>query len=241
MDAVILAGGKGTRLAPYNTVFPKPLVPLGDRPILDIIVQQLDYYGFDRIIISLGYLGELIESYFKSGYSSTLKNAKIEFVREREPLGTVGSLALVSGLKKSFLVINGDTLTTLNYKKLMDFHKENKGLLTIATNKKKVNLQLGIMEANDKFEIQSFVEKPTMSYLVSMGIYIYEPEILKYIKPGESLDFPNIVWKMLEEKKRILGYPSEDYWLDLGTHSDYGKAQDEFENMKKELLPHLYI
>ena len=139
MIAVILAGGQGTRLAPYNTIFPKPLVPLGDRPILDIIIHQLAHYGFDRIVLSVGYLAELIEAYFQNG-SPTVNNTQITFVREREPLGTVGSLALVPYLNESFLVMNGDVLTTINYAKLLKFHKEHGGQLTIALNRRQVKL-----------------------------------------------------------------------------------------------------
>ena len=236
MDAVVLAGGKGTRLAPYNTVFPKPLVPLGNQPILDIIIHQLAYHGFDRIVVSVGYLAELIEAYFQTS-SPKIGNTQIVFVREKEPLGTVGSLALVPDLKESFLVINGDTVTTLNYAKLMQYHKEHGERLSIAMHRRKVKLDLGVMEVNDRFELQSFQEKPTLTYRVSMGIYVYEPEIVKYITPGEYVDFPEVVSHMLRDGKKIVGYPSDDYWLDLGSHADYKKAQDEFEEMKSQLLP----
>ncbi|MBM4032645.1 MAG: nucleotidyltransferase family protein [Planctomycetes bacterium] len=236
MIAVVLAGGKGTRLAPYNTIFPKPLVPLGDRPILDIVIHQLAYYGFERIVLSVGYLAELIEAYFRNG-SPTVSNAKITFVRETEPLGTVGSLSLVPNLTESFLVMNGDILTTLNYAKLLQFHREHGGLLTIALNRRQVKVDLGVIEINKQFEVQSFLEKPTMNYLVSMGVYVYEPEVLKYIAPGKRLDFPEVVWQMLREGKKIVGYPSDDYWLDLGSHADYKKAQDEFEEMRDKFLP----
>lgn len=236
MKAVILAGGKGTRLAPYNTVFPKPLVPLGDRPILDIIIHQLAHYGFKDIVLSVGYLAELIQAYFREG-SPNVENANITFVREQEPLGTVGSLSLVSGLDDSFLVMNGDVLTTIDFSKLMKYHKEKGGLLTIAMHRREVKIDLGVMEINDKHELKSFLEKPTLNYLVSMGVYVYEPEVLKYITPGRYLDFPEVVWKMLEEGKKIVGYPSDDYWLDLGSHADYAKAQQEFDLMRDKLIP----
>lgn len=236
MIAVVLAGGKGTRLAPYNTIFPKPLVPLGNRPILDIVIHQLAYYGFDRIVLSVGYLAELIEAYFRNG-SPNVDNVQITFVREKKPLGTVGSLALVPGLSESFLVMNGDVLTTLNYARLVQFHKQHGGQLTIALNRRRVKLDLGVVEINDQFEVQSFQERPTLKHLVSMGVYVYEPEVLRYITPGKYLDFPEVVWQMLRDGKKIVGYPSDDYWLDLGSHIDYKKAQDEFEKMESQLLP----
>ncbi|SEO70813.1 Nucleotidyl transferase [Propionispora vibrioides] len=239
MDAIILAGGKGTRLAPYSTVFPKPLVPLGNKPIIDIIIQQLDYYGFDRIIISLGYLGELIEAY----YNATIKGrvrANIEFVRESEPLGTVGALSLVKNLTDPFIVINGDTLTTLNYKNLMEFHRVNQGLITVASNKKKVKIDSGVINLNSNMQIEKITEKPTMDYLVSIGVNVFQPEVLKYIPTGKRLDFPDLIQQLLQENQKIVGFVSEDYWLDLGTHADYGKAQEEFEVMKSKLLPGVY-
>lgn len=236
MDAVLLAGGKGTRLAPYNTNFPKPLVPLGDKPIIDLIIRQLDHFGFNRIVLSLGYLGELIQAYLKVA-DLNLKNARLEIVREKSPMGTVGSLSLVSGLDKPFLVVNGDTLTTLDYRKFMEFHIYNKGTITVASNRKKVTIELGVLSVNGDNEITTFQEKPTLKYLVSMGVYAYDPAILKAIKRGTPLDFPQLLWDMLDKKERVLAYQTEDYWLDLGTHSDYGKAQDEFEAMKDKLLP----
>jgi NDP-mannose synthase len=236
MDAVLLAGGKGTRLAPYNTNFPKPLVPLGDKPIIDLIIRQLDHYGFKRIVLSLGYLGELIEAYLNVA-DLNLKNARLEIVREKSPMGTVGSLSLVSGLEEPFLVVNGDTLTTLDYWKFMEFHIYNKGTITVAANKKNVTIELGVLSVNGDNQIMSFKEKPTLKYLVSMGVYAYDPVILKAIKPGTILDFPQLLWDMLDKKERVLAYQTEDYWLDLGTHSDYGRAQEEFEVMRHKLLP----
>jgi NDP-mannose synthase len=236
MIAVILAGGKGTRLAPYNTIFPKPLVPLGERPILDIIMHQLTHYGFDRIVLSVGYLAELIEAYFTSGAPRPYK-ADITFVREKEPLGTVGALSLVKGLTEPFLVMNGDVLTTLNYAKLMEYHKAHGADLTIAMHRRKTPLDIGIMDVNERNELLRFQEKPTLEHLVSMGVYVYNPEILRYIQPGKHLDFPDVVWKMLDEDHRIVGYPSDDYWMDLGSHADYHKAQNAYEELKDKLLP----
>lgn len=235
MKAIILAGGQGTRLAPYNTVFPKPLVPLGDRPILDIIIQQLQHYNFNPIYLSLGYLAELIEAYIKYG-SPHIEKDKIEFIRETEPLGTVGSLALVPNLKETFLVINGDVLTTLDYKKLVNYHRENGALLTVAMHKRDVKIDLGVLDVNKANEVMKISEKPILHYNVGMGVYVYEPDILKYITPGKYLDFPNLVCKMLDQGDKVVGYPSDDYWLDLGTHTDYSKAQEEFEGLKDKLI-----
>ncbi len=234
--AVLLAGGRGTRLAPYNTVFPKPMVPLGDRPILDIIVRQLVHHGFERIVIAVGYLAELIEAYFQSR-PVFASGVEILFVREHEPLGTVGALALVPDLRETFLVMNGDILTTLDYTALLDFHRQHAGLLTIATHRREIKLDLGIMDVGEDHVLRGFQEKPTFCYPVSMGVYVYEPEVLSYVKPGQYLDFPHVVWQMLGDEKRITSYPFDGYWLDLGSHADYSRAQDEFEALKARLIP----
>lgn len=234
MKAIILAGGKGTRLAPYTTVFPKPLVPLGNKPILDIIIHQLRNNNINDITISLGYLAELIEAYIQTN-AKDYSNVNISFIKEVKPLGTVGSLSLVPDLNDTFLVMNGDILTTLNYNNLIKYHKENGALLTIAMNKRAVNIDLGVLDLNGN-QITQLYEKPTYHYDVSMGIYVYEPEILKYIPHGKYFDFPELVWEMLKRDDKIIGYPSDDYWLDLGSHNDYQKAQDEFESIKDKLI-----
>lgn len=238
--AVILAGGKGTRLAPYNTVFPKPLVPLGERPILEIIVRQLAAAGFHRIVLSVGYLAELIQAYFASAEPFT-NGAEVCFVREPQPLGTVGSLSLVSGLDEPFLVMNGDILTTLDYTKLLAYHRQQGGELTIAMHNHRVKLDLGVMEVDESSRLLAFQEKPTLNYFVSMGIYVYEPSVLRYVARDEYLDFPTLVWRLLADGHKVVGYPSTDYWMDLGSHVDYAKAQEEFSSIKDQLLPRRHL
>lgn len=232
MKAVILAGGKGTRLIPYTAVFPKPLVPIGNKPILEIVVRQLYYYGFDEIILSVGYLAELIQAYFQ--HNQTAIKAKLSFVKETKPLGTAGSLSLLPDLKETFLVMNGDILTTLNFAKLLDFHQQRKPSLTIAIKKKQVKIDLGVIEIDDRKHLTSYLEKPTHNYLVSMGIYVYEPYVLKYLAKNEHLDFPNLVLRLLENGEEVIGYLSEDYWMDIGRHEDYAQVVEDFERMGEE-------
>ncbi len=236
MKAVILSGGKGTRLAPYTTVFPKPLVPLGDRPILDIIVRQLAYYGFRDIVLTLGYLAELIQAYF-SNMDGQLPNVNIDYVREYEPMGTAGSLSLVPVLGDTFLVMNGDILTSLDYSKLIAYHHEKKGILTIAMHMKRVRIDLGVIVTDQDSILTGYVEKPEKIYPVSMGIYVYEPAVLRYIEPNKYLDFPNLVLRLLENGERVVGYPCDEFWMDIGRQEDYVKAQEEFERKKDIFLP----
>jgi NDP-sugar pyrophosphorylase family protein len=236
MKAVILAGGKGTRLLPYTTVFPKPLVPLGQKPILDTIIRQLSYYGFREIILSVGYLAELIQAYFQNG-NGQFSDVTLTYIKEQTPTGTAGSLGLLSGLDETFLVMNGDVLTTMDYAKFIAYHKDQKGILTIGMHKKRVKIDLGVMEVDQNGILTGYVEKPEKIYLVSMGVYAYEPEVLKYIEPGKYLDFPELVLRLLTHGEKVVSYPSDDYWLDIGCHEDYAKAQSEFEQMKDKFLP----
>ena len=171
MQAIILAGGKGTRLKPYTTVFPKPMLPVGDLPIIEIIIKQLVYHGFKDIIISLGYLGHLLEIYFKDE-KKIQKGAKIRFVTELKPLGTAGPISLVKNLEDDFLVINGDILTTMNYTDFFKNHKEKKGVMTIAMYPKNVKIDVGVLEFDDNFQIENFIEKPVYHFYDNAGIYI---------------------------------------------------------------------
>ncbi len=232
MRAVILAGGKGTRLLPYTTVIPKPLMPVGDRPILELIIRQLKHYGFSQVTMAVGHLAELIEAYFSDGDKYGIK---IDYSREDEPLGTIGSLSLIDSLDTTFLVMNGDVLTNLDYWKLVDFHKKNQAVATIATYNKEVKVDLGILEMDEDFQLKQYVEKPTLKYDVSMGIYMFEPEILGFIEPNKYLDFPDLVLTLMKAGRKVIGFPFDGYWLDIGRHEDYVRAQEEFETMKENL------
>ena len=233
MKAVILAGGKGTRLAPYTTILPKPLMPIGDVPIIEVVVRQLYKYGFREITLAVGYLAEILKAYLNDGQRYGIK---LEYSEEKTPLGTAGPLKQISDLNDTFLVMNGDVLTTLDYSKLIDFHKKNKGVATIAIHKRYVAVDFGVIGTDNKNKVTNYEEKPTLEYLVSMGIYIFEPRVLNYINLGEKLDFPDLVQRLLRNNEKIQGYLSDDYWLDIGRHDDYEKAIRDFETMRDKFL-----
>jgi NDP-sugar pyrophosphorylase family protein len=228
MKAVILAGGKGARLAPYTTIFPKPLVPIGERPILEIIIRQLVRQGIGEIILSVGHLGELIEAYFQNGHRN-IPLLELSYVRESRPLGTAGPLSRISGLNETFLVMNGDVLTTLDYGSLCAFHRASGAALTIATHCKEIRIDLGVLETNVHHELVAYHEKPLYSFDVSMGIYVYEPRVLPYITKDEYLDFPDLVLRLLDKGEKVIGFHSEDFWFDIGRREDYELAQQEFQ------------
>ena len=235
--AVILAGGRGTRLRPYTTILPKPLMPVGDRPILDIVIRQLARAQFERVTIATGYLAELIEAFFGDG---SRHGIPIDYFREDEPLGTVGALSLIDGLDEHFLVMNGDVLTDLDYRELLDGHRAGGQAATIAAHRREVQISLGVMhfdDGDDANRVTDYSEKPTLDYEVSMGVYCFAPRALELIEPGERLDFPDLVLRLIAAGESVKAWRSDKYWLDIGRHDDYEQAQDEFESRRHLFLP----
>lgn len=233
MRAVILSGGKGTRLAPYTTLLPKPLMPIGEMPVLEIVVRQLGYFGFRRITLSVGHQAALIETFFGRGEKF---GVQIDYSREDTPLGTAGPLSMINNLKETFLVMNGDILTDLNYGDMLRYHKKNGAFATLGLYRKRVLIDLGVIESDNKGIIENYIEKPTVEYKVSMGIYIFQPEVKEYIPRGRKLDMPDLIKSLIDDKREILGYHFKGYWLDIGRYDDYQSAVELFENQKDRFL-----
>lgn len=233
MKAIILAGGKGTRLAPYTKVLPKPLMPIGEMPILEIILRQLKSVGIQDITIAVGHLSGLLQAFFQDGKRL---GVNIAYSIEETPLGTAGPLALIKGLDETFLVTNGDVLTTLDLRELIHFHKEQNAATTIATHHRKVKIDYGVLEWTNGMHISGYSEKPSIDYWVSMGIYIFEPRVLTYIPRGEYLDFPDLVKALIAAGESVVGYQFDDYWQDLGRPDDYEAATRDFEQMRSRFL-----
>ncbi len=233
MKAIILAGGKGTRLAPYTTILPKPLMPIGEMPILEILLRQIRLAGIDEAILSVGHLAQLLQAFFQNGEKLDLK---ISYSLEEQPLGTAGPLSLVDGLDNTFLVCNGDVLTTLNLCDLIDFHERHDAIATIATHKRSIKIDLGVIEPNPLSEIVGYIEKPTYNFCVSMGIYVFSPRVLEYIPRNQYLDIPNLMLTLIAAGERVMSYPYEGYWMDLGRVSDYEQAVRDFEKVQPLLF-----
>lgn len=235
MKAVILAGGKGARLAPYTKILPKPLMPIGDMPILEVLLRQLKAAGVNNVVITVGHLAALLRTYFSDGRELGLN---ITYSYEDKPLGTAGPLALVDGLNDTFFVMNGDVLTTMKFQELLQFHKSQGAVATIAAHQRTVKIDLGVLQhADGDYRVTNYIEKPSYDYLVSMGIYIFEPEVLKFIPRNEYLDFPNLVLKLIAAGKKVCYLPHDGYWMDLGRPDDYEQAAQEFEALRDEILP----
>ncbi len=229
IKAVIVAGGRGTRLKPYTTVFPKPLMPIGNKPIIEIIVRQLGVQNFREIIILTGYLGELIMAFLGDG---SKYGVHITYSKEEQPLGTVGGLSLVKQeLNDIFLTINGDTLTTLNFSDLVNCHRRNGAIATIALKKREIPIDFGVVELDGSEEVKNYIEKPTYSNLVSIGVNAFSPEVLDHIDFNRYLDLPALIHNLIAAKKLVKGYLFKDYWLDIGRPDDYERANMDIEKL----------
>jgi NDP-sugar pyrophosphorylase family protein len=238
MQAIILAGGKGTRLKPYTVVFPKPLMPIGDYPILEVVIRQLKLSGFDKATMAVGHLKELLQAFFGDGERW---GVDISYSFEDKPLGTAAPIKLIEKLEDDFLVMNGDVLTSLVYKDFFQYHKDNGAICTIASYQKPVKIDLGTLHTNEKNELSDYIEKPTLHYSVSMGVYAFKKEVIDFIPDNEYFDFPDLIKKLLANGKRVLAYPFEGHWLDIGRPDDYELATENFEKYKSEFLGELEL
>ncbi len=234
MQAIILAGGKGRRLMPYTTVLPKPLMPIGDYAILEVILRQLRHSGFTKVTISTGYLHELIHAYIDSNKNLGLE---ISYVHEDTPLGTIGPLRLIGQLDDTFLVMNGDILTDISYLDLIASHHRNNAIATVATYQRDVNIDFGVLEKDDTRRITGFIEKPTYHFDVSMGVYVFSKKILDYVPRGEPFGFDQLMYALTAKKDAVYSYPHMGYWLDIGRPDDYARSIEEFERYKDRFLP----
>ena len=231
---VILAGGKGTRLRPYTTVLPKPLMPIGDMPILEVVLRQLKSAGFKKVTLSVNHLADLIQAFFGDGSALGLE---IEYCIENEPLGTAGCLSLVRNLTDTFLVMNGDLLTTLDYAAMVRRHIETNAVATIGVFPREVRINFGVLELGGKGELLDYKEKPRLEYLVSMGVNVLDKSALDFVPKASYLDMPTLMMKLKEEAgKPVLSYRSDCEWLDIGRLDDYEMAVKAFEKSRDKYL-----
>ena len=223
--AVVLAGGKGARLAPYTSVLPKPLMPIGDRSILELVIGQLRDHGVNDVTLCVGYLSHLIEAVLEN--SRKRDGVDISYVHEEEPLGTAAPLRLVDELTSTFIAMNGDVLTTLDYRDLIRHHRRERNMLTIATRVRPIQIDYGVLHLGtngSSNRVQAYVEKPQMTSTVSMGIYVLEPSALAYIPPDGYFDFPDLVQSLLKSGERVGAYRYDGMWFDIGRRDDYERA-----------------
>jgi NDP-sugar pyrophosphorylase family protein len=225
MQAVIMAGGQGTRLLPLTTVLPKPLMPLIDRPIIDVILRQLECAGVQDVTISVGHLGGLIEAWVNHDANYAVE---VRFLYEDEPLGTAGALANVARPEGTFLAMNGDILTTLRFEELVAAHQATGAIATMAVKERSVPVEYGVVHADEAGRITRLEEKPTLRYTVSMGVYAFDPKIIDLIAPEERIDFPDLLLRAVESGETVGTYRFDGVWRDIGNRDDYEAAVAEY-------------
>jgi NDP-mannose synthase len=229
---VILAGGRGTRLAPYTSILPKPLMPIGDKPILEIIIDQLAAQRLTNITLCVGYLSHLIRSVLDGRIGN---RAAIGYVQETEARGTAGPLRLVGALEQTFIAMNGDVLTSVDYRKLLRRHRASGNCLTIATSRRVTKMDYGVLHLDGSLEgslrrVTAYEEKPELPSLVSMGIYVMEPRAIEYVPQDSYFDFPDLVHALLAGGEQVGAYVHEGPWFDIGRHEDYELAVQSWSN-----------
>ena len=232
--AVVLAGGKGTRLKPYTITLPKPLVPVGDdMPVLEIIIRQLKSHGFDHITLAVNHMSEIIKAFFGDGSKWDLK---IDYSEESEPLGTMGPLKNILDLPDNFLVMNGDIITDLNYSSFYSEHSKKNSIFTISSFERNEQVDYGVL-TSQKGLLNKLSEKPIIKYEVSMGVYMLSKEVLDYIPNDKEFGFDQLMYKLLENNKEVHVKKHTKYWLDIGRPSDYQIAINDYKSkIKKDLL-----
>jgi NDP-sugar pyrophosphorylase family protein len=231
--AIILAGGKGTRLRPYTVVLPKPLMPIGEFPILEVIIRQLALHGFDHVTLAVNHQAEIIKAFFQDG---TKWGIRIDYSLEDKPLSTMAPMRLIHDLPENFLVMNGDILTDLNFLDFFESHVTNNHIFTISAHIREQKVDYGVLEMDSSNYLTGFKEKPSAEYLVSMGVYMANRRILDFIPEGKSYGFDNLMLDLLAANKPATVRKFSGYWLDIGRPDDYIQAIEEFEQMRTRFL-----
>ncbi len=232
--AVVLAGGAGTRLRPYTVVLPKPLMPIGEYPILEVIIRQLVRHGFTHVTLAVNHQANILKAFFEDG---NRWDVNIDYSLEREPRSTIAPLALIPDLPENFLLMNGDVLTDFDLSGFLARHVASGRLFTIAAARRWQMIDYGVLQIDSTHRLTGFSEKPQTEYLVSMGIYAVNRKILQFVPPNSKFGFDDLMKDLLAKAETVDVEPYEGYWLDIGRPDDYMRAVEEFEQRKVQFLP----
>lgn len=236
MQVVIMAGGRGTRLGPYTATFPKPLVPIGDMPILELLMRQLKHAGVTEVILAVNHLHHLLRAFFGDGERL---GVRIRYSLEDVPLGTAGPLgALLPELRDTFFVTNGDLLTTLDFAGMLKAHYASGADATVASFRRTVKSEFGILDTDHNMRMTGYREKPEQTHLVSMGLYVLQRDaVAQHLAPGHRLDMPDLMRALVTQGKQVLCHVPDCFWLDIGRPDDYAEAQQIFARDRTLFLP----
>ncbi len=230
LDAVLMAGGEGKRLRPLTENTPKPLLKVGDKPIIEYNIDRLANVGVENIYLSINYLGEQLEAYFEDGSS---KNIKIEYLREEKPLGTIGSVLLVEEFQhEDILVMNSDLLTNIDFADFYKSFKDSNADMAVAATSYHVDVPYAVLETDENQNVKTLKEKPRYTYFSNAGIYIVKKKLLSMIPEGEFYDITDLMEKVIEMYYKLITYPINGYWLDIGKHEDFKRAQEDIKHIK---------
>lgn len=227
--AIILAGGKGTRLRPYTVVLPKPLMPIGDYPILEVIIRRLSKSGFSNIILAVNHQADIIKAYFGDG---SKWKVDIQYSLEEKPLSTMGPLKLIKNLPENFLIMNGDVLSDIDFANFYDLHVNENNIFTISGFNRQLRSEYGVLNLNDNNILTNFKEKPVFDLMVSMGIYVANKRILDIIPSEKPYGFDHLMLDLLKLNTPPKVKVHQGYWLDIGRPDDYMQAIDDLANHK---------
>ena len=235
VDAVILAGGRGTRLKPYTVSIPKPLVPLGDEPIIEILLRQLESFGIRRVHIALGHLADLMKAYFEQ--TNSRREIEILCSVEPKPLGTIGPIKQIPGLADTFLLLNGDVLTTLPFRDLIDYHRRQGCIATLAVHRRQIPMDYGVVEVSAESRIVGHREKPSLEVCVGMGVCVFEPRVVDHVPQDQRFDIPDLIRTLLQLGEPIAAYNTDCYWMDIGRPDDYETAHRDYTSSPERFVP----
>jgi NDP-sugar pyrophosphorylase family protein len=233
MMAVVLAGGLGMRLRPYTMNIPKPLLPLGDQATMEIVLQQLAGQGFERVVITLGHMPQLVEALLGDGRRFGLH---IEYIVESEPLGTAGSLNLVEDLDETFLVMNGDLLTTIDYGKVLASQEASDHSATVVLARREVPIDYGVVYVDEQGNLARYEEKPVLHHYVSTGIYALDRFTVSRVPKGR-FDMPDLITDLVAAHERVRCHITDEYWQDIGRFDDFQRASADFVQDPERFLP----
>ncbi len=223
IKAVVMAGGSGTRLRPLTENLPKPMVPVGGRPMLERIIEQLRDAGVSRVMVTTHYKGELISNHFGDGKGF---GVKISYVEEDKPMGTAGGLSQLEPSDEPILVINGDILTRIDFRAMLDFHIDHKAEMSVAVRKHETQVPYGVIETEDE-RITQVLEKPVVNHFINAGIYLLNPDVFKLIPENDSYDMPELINSLIKDGRTVISFPVREYWIDIGQHKDYMRAEED--------------
>jgi len=232
MRAIILAGGKGTRLRPYTISLPKPLVPIGgEMPILEIVIRQLAKCGFTRATVAVNHMANIIQAFFGDG---SKWGVKIDYSLEEQPLSTIGPLTLIDDLPEHFIVMNGDVLCDLNYAGFLEYHILRGNDITVSSHKREVKIDYGVLEYDESHCLSSFSEKPTYHFDISMGVYCISRRVIESLEKGKPYGFDNLMLDSLKNGRKVEIRPYDGYWLDIGRPEDFDNANENYDSIKQK-------